>query len=99
MFTSIWKSIGYEVTEHIATKVEVNPQMLSTFEKVKIHMKHGTIKKIYISVVGPLGIFVALVNRQIWQGCYKSGRFYRRQSMSTFLDICFSLVIETGPKC
>ena len=30
----------YEVAEHIATKVEVNPWMLSTLKKREIHFKH-----------------------------------------------------------
>ena len=45
------------------------------------------------SVVGPLGILFALVNRQIGQGYYKSGIFYGRPSTSPFLAIRFSMVI------
>ena len=33
---------GYEVVEHIATKVEVKPRMLSIVKNEKIHMKHET---------------------------------------------------------
>ena len=47
------------------------------------------------SVVGPQGILVVSVMRQIGQGSYNSSRFYGRPSMSPFLDINFSLVIET----
>ena len=47
------------------------------------------------SVVGPLGILVAFVKIQIGQGSSNSGRFSERPSMSTFLAIRFSLVIET----
>ena len=32
-------SKGYEVSEHIATKFEVNPHMLSTLKKRNIHMR------------------------------------------------------------
>ena len=31
---------GCEVAEHIATKVELNPRMLSTLKKRKIHLKN-----------------------------------------------------------
>ena len=34
------KPKGYEVERHIVTKVEVDPQMLSTLKKIKIHLKH-----------------------------------------------------------
>ena len=47
------------------------------------------------SVVGPLGILVALVKKQIGQGSYNSGRFSGRPPMIPFLAIRFSLVIET----
>ena len=54
---------GYEVEEHIATKVEVNPRMLSTLKNAKYIwiMKPGA--NFETSVVGPLGILVALVRR------------------------------------
>ena len=47
---------GYEVTEHIATKFEVNPRMLSTLKNAKSiwSMNPGEIFK--KSVVGPLEI-------------------------------------------
>ena len=34
---------GYEVAEHIATKVEVNSRMISTLKKLKIHLKYGKV--------------------------------------------------------
>ena len=43
-------------------------------------------------------ILVALVKRKIVQGYSKLGRFYGRPSMSPFLAIRFSLVIDTLPK-
>ena len=46
-------------------------------------------------MVGPLGTLVAFIKREIGQGSSKLGIFYVRPSMSTFLDIHFSLVIET----
>ena len=47
------------------------------------------------SVVGPLGIVVALAMIQIGQGYSNSGRFDGRPSMSPFLAIHFIMVIET----
>ena len=47
------------------------------------------------SVVGPLEILVALVKRQTGQGYSKSRIFYVRPSMTPFLAINFSIVIET----
>ena len=50
------------------------------------------------SVVGPLGVLVSLFKRKIGQGSSNSGRFSGRPSMSPFLAIRFSQVIETWPK-
>ena len=50
------------------------------------------------SVVGPLGSLVALVKIHMGQGSYNSGIFNGRPSMSPFLDIRFSLMIETRQK-
>ena len=50
------------------------------------------------SVIRPLVILVALVMRQIGQVYSKSGRFYGRPSMSPFIEISFSMVIEISPK-
>ena len=49
------------------------------------------------SVVGPLECLVALVKRQIRKGYYNPGRISGRPSMSSFLAIHFSLVVETLP--
>ena len=89
---------GYEVSEHIDTKFEVNPRMLSTLKKAKSIWSMKPEANFETSVVGLLVILVALSKRQIWQGYSKSGRFSGRPSMSHFLVICFSLVIETLPK-
>ena len=88
----------YEVTEHIAEKLEVNPRMLSTLKNAKSIwiMNPGAILE--TSVVVPLGILVALINRQIGKDYSKSGIFSGRPSMCTFITINFSLVIETWPK-
>ena len=59
---------GYEVAEHIATKVEVNPRMLSTLKNAKSIWSMNPGGKFETSVVGPLEILVALVKRQIGQG-------------------------------
>ena len=90
---------GYEVADHIATKVEVNPQMLSTLKNAKSIWSFNPGGNLETSMVGPLGILVALVKRQIGQGSSNSGRFSGRPSMSPFLAISFSLVIETWLKC
>ena len=50
------------------------------------------------SMVGTLVILGALVIRQIGQGSSNLGRFSGRPSMSPFIAISFSLVIETRPK-
>ena len=56
---------GYEVSEHIATKVEVNPGIILTLKNAKFiwSMKPGT--NFETSVVGPLVLLAALVNIQI----------------------------------
>ena len=86
---------GYEVGEHISTKVEVNPQMLSTLKKGKYIGSMKQMETFDISVVGPLEIFVALVKIKIGQVYSNSGIFYGKPSMSPFPDIRSSLVIET----
>ena len=88
----------YEVAEHIATKVEVNPRMFSTLKKAKSIWSMKPRGNFDISVVGPMGIVFAFVKRKIWRGYSKSGIFYCRPYMSTFLVVSFSLVIETCPK-
>ena len=89
---------GYEVAEHIAKTVEVNPWMISTLKNAKSIWSMNPGANFDTSVVGPLGILSDLVKRQIGQGSSNSGRFYGRHYMSPFLAICFSLVIETWPK-
>ena len=88
----------YEVADHIATKVEVNQRMISASKNEKSIWSMNPGAKFETSVVGYLGILVALVKRQIGKGYSNSGRFSGRPSMSTFLDIIFSLVIETWTK-
>ena len=89
---------GCEVEEHIATKVEVNPQMLSTLKNAESIWSMNSGENVKTSVVGPLEFLVALVKRQIGQGSSNSGRFSERPFMSPFLAIGFSWVIETWPK-
>ena len=88
----------YELEEHVATKVEVNPRIISTLKTAKSIWIMNPGANFETSVVGPLGILVALVRRQIGQGYSNSGRFYGRPSIRPFLSICFSLVIEIWPK-
>ena len=66
---------GYEVAYHTATKVEVNPQMISTLKNAKYIWSINTGENFETSVVEPLGILVALVKGQIGQGSSNSGRF------------------------
>ena len=89
---------GCEVAEHIATKVEVNPWMLSTLKNEKSIWSMNPGENFKTSVVGPLEILFALVKRKIGQGSSNSWRFYGRPFMSPFLAIRFSQVIETWPK-
>ena len=89
---------GHEVAEHISTKVEVNPRMLSTLKNEKSIWSMNPGANFETSVVGPLEILVALVKRQIGKGYSNSGIFSRRPSKSPFLAINFSLVIDTWPK-
>ena len=89
---------GCEVAEQTSKKVEVNPQMLSTLKKWRIHTEHEPRGNFESSVVRPLGILTSLVKRQIGYSYYKSGIFYGRPSMSPFIYILFSLEVKTGPK-
>ena len=89
---------GYEVTEHISTKVEVNQQMISALKNQKSIWSMNRRAKFETSLVVPLGISVALVNTQIGKSYSKSGRSSGRPSMSPFLVINFCLVIETRQK-
>ena len=86
---------GCEVEKCIATKVEVNPWMISTLKNEKFirSMNPGGIFKKQIVVT--IGILFALVKRQIGQGSSKLGRFWGRSYMSPFRAISFILTIET----
>ena len=89
---------GCELAERISKKVEVNPQMISTFKKAKSIWSMNPEANFETSVFGPLKILVALVKWHIRKGYSNSGRFSGKPSMSPFLAINFSLVIETWPK-
>ena len=84
---------GYEVAEHIDTKVEVNPQMISTLKNAKSIWSMNPWENVEKSMVGPLGILLSFFNRQLWHGSSKSGMFVGRPSKSNFLEISFSLSI------
>ena len=88
---------GYEVAEHTATKVEVNPWITSTPKK-KIHLKHESREGFETSVVGPLGVLVALVKRQTGHVSSKSGGGFWETLDGTFFAIRFSLLIDTRAK-
>ena len=88
---------GCQLAEHIATKVEVIPQMLSTLKKEKPIWSMNPGANFETSMVASMAILVALVNRQIRQGFYKLGRFVVRPFMSNFISIFISLAIKTWP--
>ena len=89
---------SYEVAEHIATKVELNLQMIWTLKKAESIrlMKPGA--NFETSVVGNLVILVRLIKRQIGQISSNPGRFSARSYMNPFIEFRFSLVIETWPE-
>ena len=89
------KTKGCEVAEHIATKVYINKQIPSALKNEMSILSMNPGVKFETSMVGPLGILVALVKRQMGQGSSNSGKFSGRPFMSPFLAIDFSLVIET----
>ena len=51
---------GYEVAEHTAKKVDVNPQILSTLKNIKIHMKHEPRGKFRVINGWTYGNFISL---------------------------------------
>ena len=54
----------YEVAEHIATKVEVNPRMLSTLKKEKSILSKNPGRGGGASMVGPLVISVVFFRKK-----------------------------------
>ena len=78
----------YELAENIDRKVEVNPQMLLISKNGKSIWSMNPRANVEKSVVGYMGILVALVRIKIGQGYYKSGRFVERPSTSNFISIC-----------
>ena len=90
--------LGWNKSEHISTKVEVNSHILSTLKNSKSIWSINPEASFKALVVGLLVISVSLVKRQIGQGYYTSGIFSVRPPMSLFQGIRFSLVIETWPK-
>ena len=64
---------GFEVSEHIATKLEVNKRILSILKNEKYILSMNLGGRFDTLVVGPLGILVALVKIQIGHG-YSNSR-------------------------
>ena len=83
---------GYEVAEHIATKVEVNLRILSTLKNAKFIWIMNPGANVETSVVGPLGILVALVKRQIGQLKFPLIQLLMYQNLS--LDSCFKWILR-----
>ena len=69
--------------------------MLSTLKNEKSTGSMNPGANFETSMVGPLGILVTLVKRQIWQGSSKAGIFVGIPHMSTFIAIGVSLLIDT----
>ena len=92
------KPNGYKVAEHIATKFEANPRMLSTLTNAESVWNMNPGANFETSGVAPLGILFYFFKRQIYQGLSKSGIFVGRHFRSPFLDISFSMTIDTWPK-
>ena len=57
---------GYEVTEHIFTKVKVNQRTISTLKGAKYIQIMNPGENVYTSMFIPIGILAALVKKQIW---------------------------------
>ena len=91
-----WK--GYELSEHIATKDEVNLRMISTLKNAKSIWSMNPGANFETSVVGTLVFVVALFKRKRGQGYSKSGKLFGRPFMSPLIKIRLSLVIKTRPK-
>ena len=77
----------YDVAENIATKYELNINMISALN----HAKSISINKLgsyfETSMVGIMGIFVALFNSHIGQGSFKSDKFVGITFMKHFFSI------------
>ena len=86
---------GYEVAEHIATKVEENPRILLTLKNAKSIKSMTPWGGFETSMVRTLGILFHLVKIKIWKGSSKSRIFPGRSYMSPFLIISFSMVGDT----
>ena len=69
---------GCEVEEHIATNMEVNPQMSSTLKNEKSIWIVNLGANFDTSMLVPLWILSASVKRHIGNGSSKSGRFVYR---------------------
>ena len=89
---------GWELSEHIATKVEVNLRMNSILKNAKSFWSMNPGANVETSVVGNLVVLVALFNRKRGQGYSKSEIFVGRPFMSPFILIRLSLAIKPRPK-
>ena len=81
---------GGEVSEHIATKFEVNTRMLSTLKNAKSILNKNPGEDFETSVVRPLRILATLVNIHIGHGYSNSGRFLG--DLPRFISLTFILV-------
>ena len=88
---------GYEVEEHIATKVKINPRIISTLKNAKCIFSMNRRKLFETSMVEPLVILVALVRKQTGKGFSKSRIFVGKPSISPFRSFHFILETEKLP--
>ena len=94
-YAQILRSVSSRTYSH---KSQVKSTDASNIEKGKIHLKHETRGGVQTLVVGTMVILVTSVKRHIGQGSSKSGIFCGRPSISPFIAISFSLIIDTWPK-
>ena len=83
---------GHEIAEHIAKKVKVNPQILSTLKNEISIRSMNPGGEFETSMVRPPVILVALVKSKIRQGSSKSAIFLGDLPRVLFLH-SFSLAI------
>ena len=97
MFASGCKSKGVWSIKIYSQEILRKSMDSFNIENVKSNWTMNSGGKFEISIVGPLVILVALVDRQIGKGYYNPGRFLGDPPWFLLLYF-FSLTIETWPK-
>ena len=88
---------GCEYAEHIATKVEVNPHMLSTLKNKKFHLKHKTRGKFWDINGWTSGYFSCLGKEKNSKGIFQVREIFCDTPHESLSYHFFSLTIETVP--